>query len=177
MKRNGRVSLRVAVLTVTIGAVGIATALHSSPEAPFWQSRGVLVDVVKKPTYIAEYTLRFGPQGSYAGSGGGLGWEHRLFPNGLTYIDHDGDGNEAPAAFRRWSDEFTGEELHAWADDGYAIPEYTPPMRVMHPEIYGVILTQHKLIGNGDRDYLFGGIQIVSRAQYEIACEFLGVEP
>ena len=50
-------------------------------------------------------------------------------------------------------------------------------MRVMHPEIYGVILTQHKLIGNGDRDYLFGGIQIVSRAQYEIACEFLGVEP
>jgi len=171
MKRRGMVSLRVAALTVTIGAIGIATALSSSSKTPFWQSRGVLVDVVKKPTYIAEYTLRFGPQGSYAGSGGGLGWEHRVFPNGLTYIDHD------EPAFRRWRDEFTGEELHAWEDGGYTIPEHTPPMRVRHPEIYGIILTQHKLIGSGDRDYLFGGIQIVTRAQYEVACEFLGVEP
>jgi hypothetical protein len=157
--------------------VGIATAIGVPKDTHFWQRRGVLVDVVKTQPYVAEHTLRFGPQQSYEGSGGGLGFERRLFPNGLTYFDHDGDGNEAPAAFRQWRDEFTQAELDAWDDAGYFIPEYVPSMRVGHPAQYAIILTQHRRVENGERDYLFGGVMVVTRSQYLEACEFLGVDP
>jgi hypothetical protein len=165
-----------AFAPTTLALFAFATmALPMSAPDPardhFWQQRGTLVDVVKRPGHVAEYRLSFGPQQSYEGSGGGLGFERRVFENGLTYIDH----GEPP--FRQWRDEFTQDELDAWSDAGHVIPSYTAPMRVLHPETYAIILTQHRRVENGDRDYLFGGVQIVTRTQYEEACEFLGVAP
>lgn len=164
-----------ALIALTPLAMLVPGSAFNQPQPKpdhFWQRRGALIDAIKTPSYIAEYRLRFGPQSTYAGSGGGLGYERRIFDNGLTYFDHQDD-----KTFRQWRDEFTQEELDAWSDAGYHIPEYTAPMRVHHPETYALILTQHRRVENGDRDYLFGGKMVVTRDEYEEACAFLGKTP